>query len=200
MTVLLKEFEYIIEYLKLPITFTRYYADGMCREGEACRYLHQEQAGSSLGTSLRTGPSETFCRFFQRGSCAYGSHCRFVHAFEVSTSSTNNVRQNTSLASSSTTRKNSLPHVNKKDQGTRYWYNFPVQFIIHLLYVLFECPGRFLSAVAYEYPRTRLLMHYFYFLLPLPLLSLFANGRNWNSPSILPLECVWPHVSVMWYT
>ncbi|XP_021922464.1 probable E3 ubiquitin-protein ligase makorin-1 isoform X2 [Zootermopsis nevadensis] len=95
----------------------RYYANGMCREGEACRYLHQEHAGSSLGTSLRTDLSEIRCRFYQRGSCVYGSRCRFVHAGEVSASSTNNVSQNTSMASSSTTLKNSPTHINKNGQG-----------------------------------------------------------------------------------
>lgn len=100
----------------------------MCREGEACRYLHQGQAASSVGTSLRTDPLETRCRYYQRGSCAYGHNCRFVHAAEVSTSSTNNVNHNTGLASSSTARKNTSNHVNKNGQGTRYRCFIIVQF------------------------------------------------------------------------
>lgn len=96
----------------------RYYANGICREGDACRYLHQGEAGSSLGMSLRIDPSETLCRYYQRGACAYGPRCRFVHAGEGSTSSTNNNSNSTSLASSSATWKSTFCHVNKNGQGT----------------------------------------------------------------------------------
>lgn len=111
---------WVTEYLKLAITFTRYYANGICREGDACRYLHQGEAGSSLGMSSRIDPSETLCRYYQLGACAYGTRCRFVHAGEVSTSSTNNNSHSTSAASSSATRKSTFTHVNKNGQGTRY--------------------------------------------------------------------------------
>ncbi|XP_069694523.1 probable E3 ubiquitin-protein ligase makorin-1 isoform X2 [Periplaneta americana] len=107
--------------------YCRYYANGMCREGEACRYLHQGQAapGPSMGTATRNEPTDTRCRYFQRGSCAYGLRCRFVHAGETNTtSSTNIANQNTSLPSSSSssstsTRKISPTHGNKNAQGTR---------------------------------------------------------------------------------
>jgi hypothetical protein len=121
--VLLGEFlGYITRVSEVNCFFYRYYANGICREGEACRYLHQGQAGSSSATSVRTGTSETRCRFYQRGSCAYGSRCHFVHAGEVSTPSTNNVSQNTSIASSSTILKNSPTRINRNGQGTKYRY------------------------------------------------------------------------------
>lgn len=91
----------------------RYYANGICREGDACRYLHQGQPGPSATSPGRSASTSTRCRFYQRGNCTYGQHCRFSHAELSSNLSTNSL----AAASTSSPRKSPFRPENKNGPG-----------------------------------------------------------------------------------
>ncbi|KAG8042085.1 hypothetical protein G9C98_000076 [Cotesia typhae] len=74
----------------------RYYKNGLCREGDNCRYLHtSQQSGeqdemtdvSESNNNTNTteqGASQVPCRFFKWGTCKFGNRCRYGHASSTS--------------------------------------------------------------------------------------------------------------------
>ncbi|XP_033218795.1 probable E3 ubiquitin-protein ligase makorin-1 [Belonocnema kinseyi] len=64
----------------------RYFKNGMCREGNNCRYRHVQGSQNNLNLShVDLNPevvylkSTTVCRFFNLGTCKFGNRCRFSH-------------------------------------------------------------------------------------------------------------------------
>ncbi|PSN57309.1 E3 ubiquitin-protein ligase makorin-1 [Blattella germanica] len=107
----------------------RYFMNGMCREGDACRFLHlraqtgqgQPIPGPSSSTPIRnvTSSSGARCRYYQRGHCTYGQNCRFSHVGDLSSnSSTNSLNHVTATSSnslqSSPINGNNVPDTSRK--------------------------------------------------------------------------------------
>ncbi|GES91313.1 zinc finger CCCH domain-containing protein 55 isoform X1 [Rhizophagus clarus] len=75
------------------IPLCRYFARGICRYGENCRYSHDDQLEQNgQGQGFQNGDNEvqkfgvlthprssTPCRFFAKGYCRYGDDCKFSH-------------------------------------------------------------------------------------------------------------------------
>ncbi|CAD6221273.1 GSCOCG00005122001-RA-CDS [Cotesia congregata] len=74
----------------------RYYKNGLCREGDNCRYRHTSQqsgeqdemtdvseSNNNTNTSEQ-GASQVPCRFFKWGTCKFGNRCRYGHASSTS--------------------------------------------------------------------------------------------------------------------
>ena len=102
--------------------FNRYFANGICRVGDACRYLHQGEPVVRDTSPRRVTTTGARCRYYQRGRCTYGQRCRFSHANDLSSnSSTNSLNQNmASSSSSSSSRKSHTSSENRNGQGQRY--------------------------------------------------------------------------------
>ncbi|XP_017876875.1 probable E3 ubiquitin-protein ligase makorin-1 isoform X2 [Ceratina calcarata] len=91
----------------------RYFKNGMCREGNNCRYRHTQGVRNDGSTEVisSTVPSvNTICRFFKRGVCKFGNQCHFHHNLETTDNNSvesSSVGQHTSNTSTtSTTIKN----------------------------------------------------------------------------------------------
>ncbi|KAM9468269.1 putative E3 ubiquitin-protein ligase makorin-1 isoform 2-T2 [Clarias gariepinus] len=54
----------------------RYFMHGLCKEGDNCRYSHDQGSSSSNNSSSK---SAMICKFFQKGCCAFGDRCRYEH-------------------------------------------------------------------------------------------------------------------------
>ncbi|XP_046424625.1 probable E3 ubiquitin-protein ligase makorin-1 [Neodiprion virginianus] len=103
----------------------RYFVNGICREGNNCRYQHvqgarQDPAPSTAAADQNTSPNTGPCRFFKQGSCKFGSRCKFRH------SSRDEPAPSTAGASSSHTKTtapskmtNFLPENNGKEERPR---------------------------------------------------------------------------------
>ncbi|XP_034948500.1 probable E3 ubiquitin-protein ligase makorin-1 [Chelonus insularis] len=66
----------------------RYYKNGLCREGDNCRYRHADQQSAdreemtddnNSDNSTNVLSSVIVCRFFKWGTCKFGSRCRYKH-------------------------------------------------------------------------------------------------------------------------
>lgn len=97
----------------------RYFKNGMCREGNNCRYHHSQGArsdGSSTETMVSGSgpPFNVACRFFKHGICKFGNQCHFRHNTETAENNSENASsldnvspgQHTSNTSTSPTIKN----------------------------------------------------------------------------------------------
>ena len=63
-----------------------YFARGVCRNGDACSYLHDPVANGNGGGEMsnrravqRGNRSMSVCSFFARGACRFGAACKFSH-------------------------------------------------------------------------------------------------------------------------
>ncbi|XP_043279505.1 probable E3 ubiquitin-protein ligase makorin-1 isoform X2 [Venturia canescens] len=108
----------------------RYYKNGICREGDNCRYNHARVAsndtlvGNTNDTPPRTTGPSTTCRFFKWGSCKFGANCRFAHGAKEDTTKTNSKlnRGESSVGTSdcaSTSSSSSESVLDKTKEGTR---------------------------------------------------------------------------------
>ncbi|XP_057323345.1 probable E3 ubiquitin-protein ligase makorin-1 isoform X1 [Microplitis mediator] len=73
----------------------RYYKNGLCREGDNCRYRHSNQqsgaeqdemtdADDSDNNTSEQGTSSVPCRFYKWGTCKFGNRCRYIHTTSTS--------------------------------------------------------------------------------------------------------------------
>ncbi|KZC11708.1 E3 ubiquitin-protein ligase makorin-1, partial [Dufourea novaeangliae] len=96
-----------------------YFKNGMCREGNNCRYRHTQgirNDGSTNDTviSASAPPFNVPCHFFKQGNCKFGNQCHFRHNAETADNNSVNANlvdssspgQHTSNTSASTTIKN----------------------------------------------------------------------------------------------
>ncbi|OAD57672.1 E3 ubiquitin-protein ligase makorin-1 [Eufriesea mexicana] len=63
-----------------------YFKNGMCREGNNCRYHHTEGVRNDGNNEIISSsiPSlNTVCRFFKQGICKFGNQCHFRHNTET---------------------------------------------------------------------------------------------------------------------
>lgn len=65
--------------------FSSYFKNGMCREGNNCRYRHTEGVRNDGNNEIISSiPSlNTVCRFFKQGICKFGNQCHFRHNTET---------------------------------------------------------------------------------------------------------------------
>lgn len=66
-------------------SFSRYFKNGACREGNNCRYRHVQATRNeaSINEAVATstnGSNIMTCRFFKQGICKFGNQCRFRHS------------------------------------------------------------------------------------------------------------------------
>ncbi|CAH1782989.1 unnamed protein product [Owenia fusiformis] len=74
----------------------RYFAHGVCREGDNCRYAHDFSR-----------PPDSTCRYYLMGTCSYGDKCRFDHEKPKKASHKFNLKADEKLKSKMVTlRKN----------------------------------------------------------------------------------------------
>lgn len=81
--------------IPIKMTSCRFFAYGSCKNGNSCRYIH-EQSGSSQNpgatvltsatnrpdvfpVAVSSGRTGTICRYFAQGSCQKGEECGFAH-------------------------------------------------------------------------------------------------------------------------
>ncbi|XP_053973049.1 probable E3 ubiquitin-protein ligase makorin-1 isoform X2 [Hylaeus volcanicus] len=110
----------------------RYFKNGMCREGNNCRYRHTQGVrndGSTNETviSLPVSPANTVCRFFKHGICKFGNHCHFRHTAETADNNSVNANspdnslpeQHASSTSTSTTIKNAKENAHVAEEWVK---------------------------------------------------------------------------------
>ena len=93
----------------------RYFANGTCRKGDACHYLHQNQTAVRDISRLRT-TARARCLYYQWGHCRYGQNCYFSHA-NVNSSNSCDSNQYMDSSSSSwrhTSENRNVPGPNKR--------------------------------------------------------------------------------------
>jgi hypothetical protein len=59
----------------------RFFAAGTCRNGDNCKFSHDQQVGAAQVAS-NGGPKKP-CRFFARGVCQKGDSCSFAHDLDA---------------------------------------------------------------------------------------------------------------------
>ena len=96
----------------IQVDFSRFFANGMCRQGESCPYSH-DLSLSNKGTLP--------CKYFATGTCAYGDKCRFSHG-DPKTPKSRNAPQQLSQAM----KKLSLnPEASPWTPGSSSWSSAP---------------------------------------------------------------------------
>lgn len=88
-------FKIVIEFCVFSFGYSRYFVNGICREGSNCRYQHiqgtrQDPIPAATTTTYQDPePNAGLCRYVKQGSCKFGGRCRFKHSpNEESTSGT----------------------------------------------------------------------------------------------------------------
>lgn len=68
----------------------RYYKNGLCREGDSCRYRHpsESDADDEQSDNESTTVPIISCRFFKWGTCKFGTRCKFNHSTPVNKTTT----------------------------------------------------------------------------------------------------------------
>lgn len=112
-----------------------YYKNGVCREGDNCRYRHPEQQqaatssremtdlNDSSDSNSSTEPALTVrCRFFKWGGCKFGNRCRFDHAVESTTTDKKSQAEGESRQGSSSTATSSknIAHSSSSSSSTSF--------------------------------------------------------------------------------
>ncbi|XP_003393709.1 probable E3 ubiquitin-protein ligase makorin-1 isoform X1 [Bombus terrestris] len=109
----------------------RYFKNGMCREGNNCRYRHTEGAWNDETNetiiSSSVPPVNNICRFFKHGICKFGNQCYFRHTIEsvdnnvVNANSVENssAGQHTSNISTSTTIKIAKDNIRNAEEWVK---------------------------------------------------------------------------------
>lgn len=91
----------------------RYFKNGVCREGNNCRYRHSQSNRHDMNsneaeTASGGSTSNVPCRFFKHGICKFGNQCHFRHN---SDNADNNVICNNAIENSSSGQR--AKHVSK---------------------------------------------------------------------------------------
>lgn len=100
------------------VCYYSYFKNGMCREGNNCRYRHSQGVRNDGNNETIVPPSapslNAVCRYFKYGICEFGNRCHFRHSSDTVDNNLVNANsvessspgQYTSNSSTSTTIKN----------------------------------------------------------------------------------------------
>lgn len=68
-------------------SYYSYFKNGMCREGNNCRYRHTQgiwnDGNNETIISSSASSMNTVCHFFKLGICKFGNQCYFRHSTET---------------------------------------------------------------------------------------------------------------------